>query len=224
MCRSAGLLVVAFLVASPLAPAARAQSHLLGPAPVRTSLELTLDAHSARVLSAREAVVPPARTVSLGGLSASYWIPGGRLELAGRVRKSTLADDLAFGDLTATRYFGALGAEVGAGFRRGYDANTGLVHGFAHKFLRLGGSWRSALVATPLTLEARLGMFVPLGASDFAGGELSGWDGESTLRMAIGSLPFDGLIGFRFERFQVDRTVQEVSHLRAGIVWRAGSP
>jgi hypothetical protein len=218
MSRSALVLVAALLSV----PEAGAQ--LLGPTPVRTSLEVTLDAHDARVLTAREGLVPPARRVMLGGLSASYWLSGGRLEFAGRVRKSTLADDLAFGELTATRYVGALGVDLGAGFRRGYDANTGLLHGMAHEYLRLGGSWRSALVATPLTIEARVGRFVPLGASALPGGRLSGWDGESTLRLAIGSLPFDGLIGFRFERFEVDRAVQEVSQLRAGVVWRGGTP
>jgi hypothetical protein len=215
-------LVHALLLAVVVAPEATAQR--FGSPPVRTSLEVTIDAHSARVLSAREAIVPPERTVLLGGISASYWMSGGHIEFSGRIRKSTLSDDLAFGDLTATRYFGALGADLGAGFRRGYDANTGLMHGRGHKLLRIGGSWRSALTATPLTIEARLGMFVPLGASELPGGALSGWDGESTLRMTVGSLPFDGLVGFRFERFQVDRTVQEVSHLRAGIVWRGGAP
>lgn len=221
MSRRTSLLVVTVLLAL---GATGAQAQLLGAPPPRRPLEITLDLHNARVLSVREGVIPPERMVSLAGVAASYRLPGGRYDVAVRLRKSTLAGDLAFGDAAVSRRFGALGAEVGFGWRRGYDAASGALHGATHTFVRIGGGWRDVIDATPLTLEARLGAYLPTGPAALPGGALSGWDGESSVRVAIGATAFDALVGYRFERFAVDRLVQEVSLLRGGVVWRWGAP
>lgn len=216
MPRSVPLLLLLAFVAQP------ACAQLRRPPSPRSPLEVTIDAHNARVLSAREGVVPPQRTVMLAGLVASYRAAGGRFEYALRVRRSTLAEDLAFGDAALTRHFGAFGADAGVGWRRGYDAASGALHGTTHTFLRVGGAWREGLTATPLTLEARLAAYLPLGAGQLPGGALSGWEGESTVRVALGASDFDALVGFRIESFEVDRLAQEVTLLRGGVVWRWG--
>jgi hypothetical protein len=196
-----------------LAPALGAQSG---------SLTVTGDGHSARVLTAREGTVLPERAVALTGLRAVYQSDSNRFGGSVQLRASTGPRDLLYGDLSATYSFGTLIAEVGVGWRSGFELSTGLVHGEVHQFARVGGGWRAPIDATPLTFEGRIGLFRPFSSPDGPANALRGWEGETTLRIALGALPLDGVVGFRFERFRVNRTEQEVSMLRAGLLWRVG--
>lgn len=193
------------------------------PVATRAPIELSIDGLNARVLTAREGVVPPARTVLLAGLGASYLAAAGTFEVSGQLRRSTLNRDLGFGDLTLARPLGSFTPQVAVAWRTGYDATTGEIHGATHTFARLGTGWRHALTATPLALHARLGLYLPLREGVLAGGAVGGWEGESAIRIAIGARPLEARLAFRFERFTADRAVQETSHLSAGLVWSGGA-
>jgi hypothetical protein len=190
----------------------------VGPA----GITVGVDGSNARVLTARAGTVLPARDVSLAGFRAAYRRAGSRLTTSLHVRQSTLANDLAFGDLSAAFALSAFSLEAGYGWRRGYELSTGLAHGDLHHLARVGGRWRVPLVATPFTIEGRFAMFVPVEYTPAGGEALAGWEGETGVRMALVRLPIDALLGYRFERFRVHRTEQEVSLLHLGLVWHRG--
>jgi hypothetical protein len=204
-------------LAAPGAPALAQAGSPAAPLASRSTLSIAVDGHNARVLTAREGTVLPARTVFLTGFSAVYLVPTSRFAASFRLRESTRSGDLGYGDLSATYSFGSLAAEVGYGWRRGYELASGLAHAEKHRFARVGGSWRAPLLATPLTLEGRAAFFVPVGGTPDGPNAMIGWDGETTLRVELAPLPMNGIIGFRFERFRVYRTEQEVSMLRLGL-------
>lgn len=184
--------------------------------------EVELDAQSARVLTAREGVVPPSRTVALGGVAVRLRPSRSPYRFGLQLHRATQENDLAFGEVGMARAFGSLAAELGLGWRSGYDAGSGELHGASHRFVRVGAAWGTAFSATPLSLQARAGTYLPLAEATLPGGALAGWEGETALRLSLGGWPVDAVMAFRFERFSVERAVQEVSEVRIGMAWRGG--
>jgi hypothetical protein len=137
-----------------------------------------------------------------------------------RVRGSPQAGDLAYGDVSGTFAAGTVAAEAGLAWRRGYDLSTGLAHGEVHRFARVGLLWRQQVNATPLTLRWRAGVYLPVTGGTGANEPARGWEGESALLYDLSRAPVTLRIGFRFERFRVNRMEQEVGMLQIGVTWR----
>jgi hypothetical protein len=212
------------LAAAPLAAPLGAQGREASPPAPGAPLRLGVEADLARVLTARAGTVVPTRDVFLRGLDFEYRPAAARWGLQVRARQSTRSDDLRVGLVAAAYSFGPVSAELGYAWRAGYELATGLAHGEMHGFARAGGAVRIPLAATPLSLEGRAAVFVPVSGADRPEDALRGFDGETAIRWGLTRLPLDAVVGFRFERLRVYRTEQEVSALRMGVAWRGGWP
>jgi hypothetical protein len=185
-------------------------------------LRIGVEAQSARVLAARVGSVVPERDVFLRGITIDYRRGGSPLGLQLRLQQSTRSDDLGFGVVAASYAIRYFAAEVGYGWRAGYQLSTGLAHGEQHRFARAGGAVSVPLGASPLSLDARAALYVPVSPTARSEDALSGFDGETALRWSLARWPVEALVGFRFERLRVYLTEQEVSALRVGAAWRWG--
>lgn len=185
-------------------------------------LRIGVEAQVARVLAARVGSVLPERDVFLRGVTLDYRRGGSPLGLQLRLQQSTRSDDLGFGVVAASYAIRHFAAEVGYGWRAGYQVTTGLAHGEQHRFVRAGGAVSVPLGASPLSLDGRAALYVPVSSTGSSEDALSGFDGETAFRWSLTRWPIDALVGFRFERLRVYRTEQEVSALRVGAAWRWG--
>jgi hypothetical protein len=186
-------------------------------------LALDVEFANARILSAREGTVLDPRTILVVGYGLGYEPTGSRLGVAVRVRGSSQEGDLGYGDLSASFAFSHLAAEGGVAWRRGYDLSTGLLHGTVHRVGRVGLRYRRPLHATPLRLQWRAGAYLPLAEADGANEPPRGWEGESSLIYDFTRSPASLRVGFRFERFRVNRVEQELSMIQVAMTWRGVS-
>jgi hypothetical protein len=202
-----------------LAAASRMSAQL--PSALRADgFTLDTEVANARVLSAREGTVLDPREIFVVGYGLAYKPVGRRLGAIVRVRGSTLARDLAYGDVGAQVGWAHATAEAGLAWRRGYDLASGLAHGEVHRTARLGLRVRQPVYATPLTLQWRAGIFMPLTAGEGAEEPPRGWEGESALLYDWSRMPVTLRLGFRFERYRVNRMEQEVTMMHVGVTWR----
>jgi hypothetical protein len=202
-----------------LAANARLQAQL--PSALRpTGVTIDTEVANARVLSAREGTVLDPREILVVGYGVAFKPVGQRFGAMVRVHGSTLSRDLAYGDVGAQVDWGNATAEAGLAWRRGYDLTSGLAHGAVHRAARLGVLVRQPVHATPLTLQWRAGVYVPLAAGSGAEEPPRGWEGESALLYDWSRSPVTLRLGFRFERFRVNRMEQEVSMVHFGVTWR----
>ncbi len=208
-----------------LAPAIALASALAIALPLHAQgavLRIGIEAHAARVLAARVGSVLPEREVFLRGVTIDYRRGRSPLGVQLRLQQSTRSDDLGFGVVAASYAIRYFAAEVGYGWRAGYQLSTGLAHGEQHRFVRAGGAVSAPLGASPLSLEGRAALYVPVSSTESSEDALSGFDGETAIRWSLARWPIEALVGFRFERLRVYRTEQEVSALRVGAAWRWG--
>ena len=228
---------LALSLATPVALAAQAPERL----------HVAIVGQAARAHTARLGVVIPERDIALRGLDAEFWLRargrGARglatrdgLGFALRLHQSTLGgDDLAYFDASVLQGLGALveriggagvrdavgdlAAEVAVGTHAGFERASGLAHGEMHTIARVGLRAATRLMPSPLTLEARLSGYLPLGGPS-GDDALSGFEGETALRWSFIGQPFDVAIGYRLERMRVYQAAQEASSLRLEVGWR----
>ena len=183
---------------------------------------------AANVRMARTDTVVPARGVFMRGVEVEYRPAASPIGFAVRAHQSSLGGgDLAYGDASAMYAWqlGApviveLAADLALGWRTGYEPGTGLAHGKGYMFLRPGIRARAPVGLSPLSLELRVSPFVPVSGEGRSVDALAGWDGETGLRWSFAHWPIDAAFGYRFERFRVYRTEQEVSAVRFELAWR----
>jgi hypothetical protein len=164
-----------------------------------------------RLLSNVRNRLPTALDANAGGIDLTLRLRDSRFaaqlyfvemseQAAGTGKYSSLAMTLLYGSETAA-------GELGVLRRPGHSPVTDVDLDQMYSALRLGGRGSTRLGTTPVTLGGRAAVYVPLGGS---GKSAHGFDLETEVRWVAAKLPVGASIGYRFERFNVDRAEQEL--------------
>jgi len=164
-----------------------------------------------RLLSNVRNRLPSALDANAGGIDLTLRLRDSRFgaqlyfvemneQAAGTGKYSSLAMTLLYGSETGA-------AELGVLRRPGHSPVTDVDLDQMYSALRLGGRGATRLGTTPVTLGGRAAVYVPIGGD---GKSAHGFDLETEVRWVAEKLPVGASIGYRFERFNVDRAEQEL--------------
>lgn len=164
-----------------------------------------------RLLSNVRNAFPTALDANAGGIDLTLRLRDSRVgaqltfiemseQAAGVGKYSSLALTLLYGGEAAA-------GEIGLLRRPGYSAATNVDLDQMYSALRLGGRGATRLGTTPVTLGGRAAVYVPLAGDDKSA---RGFDLETEVRWVAATLPVGASIGYRFERFNVERAEQEL--------------
>lgn len=205
MPRSPLLMLVALFLAAAAPLQAQAEREPL----LRGHFALVLQ--NVRLLSNVRNSLPTALDANAGGIDLTLRLRDSRFgaqlyfvemneQAAGTGKYSSLAMTLLYGGEAGA-------AELGVLRRPGHSPVTDVDLDQMYSALRVGGRGATRLGTTPVTLGGRAAVYVPLGGS---GKSAHGFDLETEVRWVAEKLPVGASIGYRFERFNVDRAEQEL--------------